>query len=59
MSGIYTDATSLTVSVYGVLFYDVNLYGHYYSKSSSDKQYRMQINTTQRIEFIRYPTYIN
>ena len=59
MSGIYTDATSLTVSVYGVLFYDVNLYGLYYSKSSSDKQYRIQINTTQRIEFIRYPTYIN
>ena len=36
MSGIYT------VSVYGVLFYDVNLYEHYYSKSSSDKQYRIQ-----------------
>ena len=36
MSGIYA------VSVYGVLFYDVNLYEHYYSKSSSDKQYRIQ-----------------
>jgi hypothetical protein len=44
MSGIYT------VSVYGVLFYDVNLYEHYYSKSSSDKQYRIQ-NTETAIKF--------